>query len=71
MAKIVKKKKGLGGGALARSSVGRATSNLKPKPVTKLPLLNPNSNAPTRPPNNPVKAPTKGPPKKAAINVDR
>jgi NADPH-dependent glutamate synthase beta subunit-like oxidoreductase len=37
MAKVVKKKKGLGGGALARSSAGRQTSNLKPRPTTKLP----------------------------------
>jgi NADPH-dependent glutamate synthase beta subunit-like oxidoreductase/Pyruvate/2-oxoacid:ferredoxin oxidoreductase delta subunit len=38
MAKVVKKKKkGLAGGALARSSVGRVTSNLRPRPVTKLP----------------------------------
>lgn len=37
MAKVVKKKKGLGGGALARSSIGRTTSNLRPKPTPKLP----------------------------------
>lgn len=37
MAKIVKKKKGLGGGALARSSAGRQTSSLRPRPTTKLP----------------------------------
>ena len=37
MAKIVKKKKGLGGGALARSSSGRQTSSLRPRPTTKLP----------------------------------
>ncbi|MCK5193930.1 MAG: hypothetical protein KAQ71_08985, partial [Desulfobulbaceae bacterium] len=37
MPKIVKKKKGLGGGALARSSIGRVTSNLRPRPITKLP----------------------------------
>jgi NADPH-dependent glutamate synthase beta subunit-like oxidoreductase/Pyruvate/2-oxoacid:ferredoxin oxidoreductase delta subunit len=37
MAKIVKKKKGLGGGALARSSVGRVTSALRPRPTPKLP----------------------------------
>ncbi len=37
MPKVVKKKKGLGGGALARSSIGRATSNLRPKLTTKLP----------------------------------
>jgi len=38
MAPVVKKKKkGLGGGALARSSVGRATSPLRPQPTTKLP----------------------------------
>jgi NADPH-dependent glutamate synthase beta subunit-like oxidoreductase/Pyruvate/2-oxoacid:ferredoxin oxidoreductase delta subunit len=37
MAKIVKKKKGLGGGALARSSSGRNVSTLRPKPVTKMP----------------------------------
>jgi len=37
MAKVVKKKKGLGGGALARSSSGRQTSSLRPRPTTKLP----------------------------------
>jgi NADPH-dependent glutamate synthase beta subunit-like oxidoreductase/Pyruvate/2-oxoacid:ferredoxin oxidoreductase delta subunit len=37
MPKIVKKKKGLGGGALARSIVGHAASYLRPQPVTKLP----------------------------------
>jgi NADPH-dependent glutamate synthase beta subunit-like oxidoreductase/Pyruvate/2-oxoacid:ferredoxin oxidoreductase delta subunit len=37
MPKVVKKKKGLGGGALARSSAGRQTSNLRPRPTTKLP----------------------------------
>jgi NADPH-dependent glutamate synthase beta subunit-like oxidoreductase len=37
MAKVVKKKKGLGGGALARSSAGRQTSSLRPRPTTKLP----------------------------------
>lgn len=37
MAKVVKKKKGLGGGALARSSVGRVTSSLRPRPTPKLP----------------------------------
>ncbi len=37
MPKIVKKKKGLGGGALARSSAGRQTSSLRPQPTTKLP----------------------------------
>ena len=37
MPKVVKKKKGLGGGALARSSAGRQTSSLKPGPTTKLP----------------------------------
>ena len=37
MPKIVKKKKGLGGGALARSSAGRQTSSLRPRPTTKLP----------------------------------
>lgn len=37
MAKIVKKKKGLGGGALSRSSSGRNISTVRPKPVTKMP----------------------------------
>jgi len=37
MSKVVKKKKGLGGGALARSSSGRQTSGLRPRPTTKLP----------------------------------
>jgi len=37
MVKVVKKKKGLGGGALARSSAGRVSSNLKPRPTPKLP----------------------------------
>ena len=37
MPKMVKKKKGLGGGALARSSAGRQTSTLRPQPTTKLP----------------------------------
>jgi NADPH-dependent glutamate synthase beta subunit-like oxidoreductase/Pyruvate/2-oxoacid:ferredoxin oxidoreductase delta subunit len=37
MVKVVKKKKGLGGGALSRSSAGRQTSNLRPRPTTKLP----------------------------------
>jgi NADPH-dependent glutamate synthase beta subunit-like oxidoreductase len=37
MPKVVKKKKGLGGGALARSSAGRQTSSLRPQPTTKLP----------------------------------
>jgi len=37
MSKVVKKKKGLGGGALARSSSGRQSSSLRPRPTTKLP----------------------------------
>ena len=37
MAKMVKKKKGLGGGALARASIGRQTSPLRPNPTEKLP----------------------------------
>jgi NADPH-dependent glutamate synthase beta subunit-like oxidoreductase/Pyruvate/2-oxoacid:ferredoxin oxidoreductase delta subunit len=37
MSKVVKKKKGLGGGALARSSTGRQTSSLRPRPTPKLP----------------------------------
>jgi len=37
MAKMVKKKKGLGGGALARASIGRQTSSLRPRPTDKLP----------------------------------
>jgi NADPH-dependent glutamate synthase beta subunit-like oxidoreductase len=37
MAKMVKKKKGLGGGALARASIGRQTSSLRPKPTEKRP----------------------------------
>ncbi len=35
MGKVVKKKKGLGGGALARSSAGRQTSALRPNPTPK------------------------------------
>jgi NADPH-dependent glutamate synthase beta subunit-like oxidoreductase/Pyruvate/2-oxoacid:ferredoxin oxidoreductase delta subunit len=37
MGLLKKKGKGLAGGALARSSVGRTSSNLRPSPTTKLP----------------------------------